>query len=466
MCNEYIAAANRVCNEVPTVTPLGEYWLKRSFRRIRRRLGHVEPMSEEQFVDTYSGKKKTRYENAVQSLRDKGFHRGDRWVSAFVKAEKFNPDAKKNPDPRMIQSRNARYNVTVGVHLKAMEKRLYDMRGSDGLRIVAKGLNSLQRAKLYKRKWDLYDDPVGVCLDCSRWDGHCDVKLLEQEHAVYLSMNPDPVLKQALAWQLLNKCRTAKGNIVYTVRGKRMSGDMNTALGNCLGMIGCMGAAMEYLGVDKYSLLDDGDDCRVIVERADYNKLRGLPFFFLELGHELKVEDVRDTYVGTIFCQSRLIEGPRGVQFVRDWKKVLSQDCAGSHHWTDPRVAPDMMTAIGVSCMAEAAGLPVLQAFASRVTELSSGVMPKCSITEEEVLARYRRELKGWNGPVRPLPITLAARLSFWEAFGVDLDSQRHIEDQIQCWTPLVDVYDDIGPERTAEWRDLTPPDLIPSIVC
>lgn len=460
MCNEYVAARNRVLGVVPNPTPRGMTFLRRSFKQLRRRLGHVEPLTDEEFLSCYSGKKRTRYENAIQSLIEHPLHDGDRWVSGFVKAEKFNPEAKENPDPRMIQSRNARYNVVVGKYLKAMEKRLYSLRSPKGTRLIAKGLSNVRRARLILKKWAGFTNPVVRMFDCSRWDKHLHEDILKEEHKTYQSMNSSAELAEKLSWQRNNKVRTSKG-IVYKVRGKRMSGDMNTALGNCTDMVAMLGAAAEMANLTNWDATDDGDDCFVIVEQEDEWKLDLYPAIFLEFGQELKVDGRATDPSEIVFCQSRIVEGPRGPQMVRDWRKVLSQDCAGSHHWTDPNVARDMLTAVGTGNLAEAAGIPILQAYAIRVLEKSSGRMPKCAISEEEILQRYRREVKDWDGPIKPLDVTLDARISFWRSFGVCPETQRDIESRIQLWDPIVTEYDCIPPERNFEWRDNTPPDLI-----
>lgn len=62
------------------------------------------------------------------------------------------------------------------------------------------------------------------------------VQALKWEHSIYNAMFRSDELAELLGWQLTNKgfARTTDGLIKYEVKGCRMSGDMNTALGNCM----------------------------------------------------------------------------------------------------------------------------------------------------------------------------------------------------------------------------------------
>lgn len=128
-CNEFIAMRNRVLGRVPEPTRKGLSMLRAEARRIGRQLPSTPTMSVSSFVNHYSGKRRTRYEQAAKDLKARPLTLPrDAEISAFVKSEKFNPGGKVNPDPRMIQARNARYNIAVGVYLKPIEHELYRMK--------------------------------------------------------------------------------------------------------------------------------------------------------------------------------------------------------------------------------------------------------------------------------------------------------------------------------------------------
>ncbi len=103
-----------------------------------------------------------------------------------------------------------------------------------------KGMDVRTVAKVLREKWDMFPNPVAIGLDASRFDQHVSVPALEFEHSVYLSCFKQKKHRERLAkllkLQLENHCTgyAEDGVIKYTTTGTRMSGDMNTSLGNCV----------------------------------------------------------------------------------------------------------------------------------------------------------------------------------------------------------------------------------------
>ena len=150
-----------------------------------------------------------------------------------------------------------------------------------------------------------FNAPVVVSLDASRFDQHVSKELLEIEHSIYMHMCPSGELRRLLQWQLHNKGVSSQG-IRYHTRGKRMSGDMNTALGNCILMILMVSAFMDGR---KYDMLDDGDDGLLIVEEDEYAWVcQNAEPAFLNFGMEIKVENVARSLEEVEWCQSNPIE--------------------------------------------------------------------------------------------------------------------------------------------------------------
>lgn len=228
-CNEIISSTDRVLKAVPLATEEACISLLRVARRIASRLPKQSPWTYDQVIAHFDCDRRARYESAKEVILRRGLSRSqDANISAFIKAEKANPAAKRNPTPRMIQARSAEYGLVVATFLKPIEKLLYRLKGPMGSRCVAKGLNQARRAELLISKMALFNRPVVFSLDASRWDLHCGVDVLKVEHAFYLMLNNDPMFQAMLSWQLYNKCRAMNGT-KYTVVGGRMSGDMNTA---------------------------------------------------------------------------------------------------------------------------------------------------------------------------------------------------------------------------------------------
>jgi hypothetical protein len=450
VCNEVISARNRVQGRVPRPNNKGLRAIKLALRRIAAPMHGTKQLSMDQFVACYTGRRRGRYQAACDNIRNNGHcDINSARVNAFVKAEKFNPHDKVNPDPRMIQCRSYEYNVELGCYLKPMEHQLYGITGPTGLRAIAKGLNMLKRASLLKEKMAQFKNPVVFSIDGSRWDKHIDVKVLDLEHGFYQRLNSDPRLAQLLGWQRKNRCRTGHG-VKWSVLGKRMSGDMNTALGNCLLMVAMVYAAMKELSVRKWDLLDDGDDCLVLVEEEDLGKMEwGLGPTFLSFGQEIKIENIARRMEDVRFCQTRPVLVRGKWLMVRDWVKVLSTACCGVRHWNDPALVRPMFAGIGQCELALSQGVPVLQAFAVACVRNSRGACKPKWFDHEYQQGKYAA---GWAQGAGPVEIDWEARESFTRAFGLSELQQVDIEKMLDAWEVDEVVARDVPPELDHRW--------------
>lgn len=403
----------------------------------------------------YSGRKATRYLDATNSVLGDGFDvKRHSLIKAFVKAERTDGFSKANPDPRMIQFRDPRYCVEISRFLKPIEEHLYRMKGiSRGVprtRNVAKGLNQVERACLLRSKIVPFVDVRILSLDASRFDKHVSRELLELEHLVYTTSNPHPLFARLLRAQLDNKCFSTRG-IKYRTRGKRMSGDMNTALGNCVIMMMMLYTFMDWCG--KWDCLDDGDDVLLLVEGYDLERVQSsVKAEFLKFGMTMKVEHVSDELHDVEFCQSKVIDCCGGIKFVRNPFKVLSCALSGVRYFGDPNGRRNLLYSIGTCELVLNLGVPVLQSFSIAIRRNARGKLNFNLLGEAEV--RFRRELKTYNMTVvnvEPLVITDRARDTFALAFGIDVQTQLRMESWLENWSFNIEG----GMELPEEWSDL-----------
>jgi len=426
----------------PTPKPIEGAYSKHlgGFRRlIVRCFRSTTPVSQQEFVDYYKGRRRTIYQNAADSLLTKGIDQRDARIKAFVKAEFINSDDKPDPDPRVISPRDPRYNVEVGKFLRPVEHHVYAAIGRVfGGPTVLKGYNAQQIGRIFKQKWDTFRNPVAVGLDASRFDQHVSVDALRWEHSVYNAIfGNNRELRKLLKWQLRNKvigtCRD--GILKYITDGCRMSGDINTALGNCLIMCALVHRYAEIRGV-HVSLANNGDDCTVIMERSDLEKFTdGLGQWFLEMGFNMKIEEPVDYIEGIEFCQTHPVFIDDSYIMVRNFPKAIAKDCLSLKILSSSTVCKSWLDAVGQGGLSLTGGIPVYQDFYCSLIRVAHG------ITVERTRQNSRRrnlnveiELTGglaWlsKGMSRRISgISPETRFSFWLAFGTTPDQQIEIE--------------------------------------
>lgn len=439
--NQLRAVVGRVLGVVPKPSLAGIARLKESALKLARAMPIIAAQDIHLMPTKYSGGKRVRYEIAVDKYLRYGLSPGDSHCTMFVKSERFDVSAKVNPDPRAIQFRGSKYCVALAQYLQPIEHYVYETdRFSKGVvrtRNIAKGLNSVQRAELLRHKMAQFRDPLVLSLDASRFDKHVSTTLLSVEHSIYTAANPDPLFKQLLRKQLVNTVHAANG-LKYVARGRRMSGDMNTALGNCLDMLIMLDAYMDHLAMSRWDCLDDGDDCLLIIEAEALPLVQStVQPHFLEYGMVLKVENVARSLHKVVFCKSSIVEVAEArVKFVRDYRAVISKSLTGIRHWQDPNYRVKVLRAIGVCELVLNLGVPVLQAFALAVLR-NVGRSNDTRLASDGLKARVSRELKGLGvalSDVRPREVTLAARVSFHEAFDCEIADQLYYENFFHGW--------------------------------
>ncbi len=432
--NQLVSIHNRVCGAVPQPTPAGLDLMRQGVRILSRSIPKTTQEEIGAFYQHYSGPKRARYERARRALLDEGVVKKDAGVTAFIKCEKTSP-IKRNPDPRAIQFRDAKYCVALASFLKPIEPHLYNVRATTKYlrghtRLVGKGLNQVQRAALLRRKMEQFCRPVVLSLDMSRFDQHVSREALEIEHSLYLQSNSDPWFRTLLSYQLDNLVRTRLG-YRYRTRGKRMSGDMNTALGNCVLMLAMIMGCFETVFKVVYDILDDGDDCLLIIEEDQLSRvLAELPALVLTMGHELKIENIARTLEDVEWCQSKPVFDGERWKFVRNPFKVMSCCLVGTRWYRQPpRVRREFLAGLAICEASLNAGVPVLQEYAKALARNSHGATARFDTNSGEWW-RYVREMRVRKTDI----ITDESRLSFAQAFGISVEDQHHYEATLSQW--------------------------------
>lgn len=389
----------------------------------------VTKLSTPQFLNCYTGRRRMWYEKAAISLETAPINvdvlKKDARVRTFIKAEKFNfLDKGRDADPRAIQPRDPRFLLEAGRYLKPMEKHIY--RALDALYgepTIAKGYNAEQTGEILARKWNSFKEPVALSLDASRFDLHVTQRHLKLCHDVYLRCNPDPLFKRLLKATLTNNglatCRDH--GVKYQVQGRRMSGDMDTALGNCLLMTVITYTVFRSL-VTRHSCLDNGDDVLVIIEKDELHKLdpKKIEESYWHFGFRVKLEKPVHILERIEFCQTQPIN--RGDQYVMIRKITsLAKDVT---MLGDPGRFPTWIHGIGECGLSLTDGIPIGPAFYKMLLRLGT----RSKRINRDVMWQSGMANLATGMRSKGREVSVAARLSFYVAFGITPVMQRAIE--------------------------------------
>lgn len=418
------------------------------FKQFKKYVKYVAPLTKDQFLGAYAGRRKAIYKKALNSLLNFPLTRKDSRISFFPKTEKNNFTAKSDPVPRGISPRHARYHVSLGPYIKRIEHEVYDIIGKVfGAPTVFKGLNAARRGAQLLAHWNHFDDPVAIPLDASRFDQHVSKEALTWEHSVYKLFFPkDKRFEQLLSWQLVNKGygRAENGKIKFTLVGKRMSGDMNTALGNCLLMCAKVYCYMMSVKVRKFRLANDGDDCVLIIESRDFKKIATLDLWFLKKGFNMKIGKPVKVLEEIEFCQSHPVRTPQGCLMVRKYPVSVSKDCLSIKPLNSEKLFKRWIKAVGEGGISLTGGIPIVQEFYACLLRNSGNVKALTNDpTQDTGLSRLAAGMKREYSPVDSY-----TRLSFWRAFGVDPARQIALEQVYRmktlCYDSIRDPNDNL----------------------
>jgi len=386
-------------------------------------------LSYQAVVDSALPRRRTLLQSAADSLLLNPIVSRDAAVSTFIKAEKFNWTQKPNADPRLIQPRSNRFLVAHGRYIKAIEKKIYlAMSRLQRHPMVAKGFNAEQTGQLLREKWEMFKDPVCIGLDASRFDQHVSRDMLKATHRIYRRFIDSAEFRRLCELQLRNVgfARCPQGGFKYDVDGRRMSGDMDTSLGNCVIM-----CAITYEFVQGWGqIFNNGDDCIIICERARAPSTDLLAQHYAQYGFRVQIEPTVSVFERVEFCQTQPVWAGRWVMCRSP--AMIAKDLT----YIGPRESRKLwLDAIGQCGLALTDGVPVLSAFYSTLLDagarrggIKNSMLYSCGFTRLAEGMTYRgRE------------ISAGARLSFYRAFGVEPQVQHAVE---LAMAPAGEIYD------------------------
>lgn len=324
---------------------------------------NVPVVTEMEFSDwlkgtTYNEERKKQLIAAHEALRGgRPTRKQCSHVDTFVKSE-FYPTWKH---ARMINSRSDAFKVWAGPKIKAIEEAVYEL--PEFIKHTAVPLRPAKVRALKSAGRHYYQT------DFTAFESHFTPEVMEAcecalfRHCLRNDVDVDFLCSVDTG---LNRMRTRTG-ISAKVRGRRMSGDMWTSLGN--GFTNLMLA--KFLVHEKHGILEgfvEGDDglfsTNVELTTEDY----------ASLGFTIKIEEVLDpceaSFCGMIFSDSgEIIRDPR--RFIMGFGWTQSFLNAG------PVIMDELLRAKALSSVYETPQCPIVGAFARYALQQTAGVHPR-----------------------------------------------------------------------------------------
>lgn len=389
------------------------------------------------YPECYSSRKRRVYEKAAREYLQNGVQTRDAEFRSFVKFEKVMNTGERIV-PRLINPRSPVYNVALGCYLRPLEHKIYHrsakmfMEFGSETPVVAKGFNAEQTAELLLSKFERFHHPVVIGLDASRFDQHVCEEMLQWEHSIYKAYYPrERELSQLLHMQLHNRGVgvTPDGVLRYSIIGTRASGDVNTALGNCLISAAILHTYLKTAGIRVADAFINGDDVVVFMEREDASRfIDGVPEFYMKLGFRMKVEAPVSEFEHIEFCQTHpVFDGSKWVM-VRNFPDCISKDSTIIHPVFAGDGAADYLASVGSCGLSLCGGIPILQEYYVKLQSLGSS---RDSFSEF-ISTGFRMMARGMKRTAQS--ITPAARESFERAFGISPEEQVAMESKIHAW--------------------------------
>lgn len=387
----------------------------------------LAPTTEDHIILRCAGGKRKLLISAKESLRHYPIEDEDGIVKMFLKADKghviYDDSYYLSPivdygAPRCIQYRNKRYCLRLATYLHQVEASVYKYEDQSNTPVFAKSRNLTQRGMDLRTKFETFNDPVILCIDHSKFDAHCNKRLLHLEHNFYkacFNRSDRQELKHLLSMQMSAKGCT-KNSTKYRTIATRMSGDQNTGLGNSIINFALLSSFVEHHQLDA-CLYVDGDDSVIIFERRNVVLDHD---FFTQFGMKTKFEQLTSEFREVDFCQTRPVFDGSVWRMVRNPARLLAR-----LPWAVQNITVGCkhkyLRSIGLCEMALGVGLPIGQYLGETLSKMGEGYM----VTGNHYLAmreHYR------PSKVQLIEPSMEARMEYERTWGIPIAEQLRIE--------------------------------------
>lgn len=327
---------------------------------------HLKPLNEEpDFEDwlqntSYNDARKQEIRHCYQDLKGSApTQKQRRKIASFIKTESY-PDFKH---ARWINSRSDHFKAYSGPWFKSVEKEVFDLHWF--IKHVPVPLRGAKVASIMR------DGAKYYATDYTSFEAHFHplfMKACEGQLYSYM-LQKFPKVSKVITETIFgtNHGRTRRG-VSFILKGRRMSGDMCTSLGN--GFSNLM--IWSYLCSKRGAQWDgfvEGDDGIFAVYSGDAPEKSE----YAELGFTVKIEPGEDprtmSFCGIIAADGQNIRSPDDFLCNFGW--------SSSFLTAGPRIQAQLLRAKALSAAWETPHCPIIRAIADRALVLTQGSIPR-----------------------------------------------------------------------------------------
>lgn len=405
----------RIRRELPAIDPAVlrrfESFVDKWVRRELTPLGHHQMMSFEEWVEScpYPQLRKDDLRRCYAELNGGLPTRAQASkVECFMKTESY-PIGETFKAGRWIMSRTDKSKVVLGPIFKSIERVVYERH---------EFIKHVPVADRHKVICGLRFGGVRyIITDYTAFESSFHPDLMKVcEVAMYKHMLKNYPGLAAFVEQTLtgvNHLYTRNG-VKTRIKGRRMSGEMCTSLGNGFTNLMLMAFMCEENGATWRGFVE-GDDGIFAISGPVPTKEQ-----FAALGFEIKLAEIRDPtlggFCGVVAASSGLIRDP--VRFLQTFGWTTNSVSAG------PKVMKELLRAKALSALYETPSCPLIAAIATRAYELTNGSNPRWVYDGYHITP-----LKDALPPMASIdPDT---RALFHELYGISPDDQVRLEERI-----------------------------------
>lgn len=410
------------------------------------------PVSSAEYIDSMPSQKQKLYrareQTAMQTrIDDKNSFK----VKANIKAEK--KPVKVDFIARIFGAYDIVVNILTGRFLKPLEHGIFhginrtfqNLTGGHEFTVL-KGMNAEEKARVIAEKWAMFGEPLAIELDCTHFDKHINSTLLRSEHSLYYRFYHGAQrreLKRLLSYQIDVdwEARSDDGyKLNYSTRGGRVSGCVNTAMGNISVMCQVFytyAHLLSQMGI-KFEYVNEGDDCFFIIEKRYRPLLPNIFDHFIRFGLQVRIENEVTDIHKISFCQtSPMFINGRWVM-IRPPKTVFFKDLC-QIQYLNLETYQKWMHEVGVGGSILNAGVPVFSVFYMKLVEWGSknGELPN-ALKNDMAYSGLWSLIK--NMSVVSNEITSQNRFEFFLATGITSEMQILLETKFANANLLTDV--------------------------